>query len=450
MDYKDFIHIVDLGESEKIEFKSSFNHELIETIVAFSNSIGGKIITGINQKKEFIGLTVNDESVQNWVNEIKTKTSPQIIPDVEIVEFENKKYVIFGVQEYPIKPVATKGKYFKRRANSNHLLSTSEVVNLHLQSFNSSWDYHINSRFKLEDLSFDKVQLAIEAINSRGGKITDDPLTFLIKNDLVRNGKISNAAYFLFTSRDTVLTTIELGRFQTDIIIKDSVRTKSDILAQIEEVLNFVRKHINKEIIITGEARNTERWQYPLEAIREIVLNMIVHRDYRSSSDSIVKIYNNKIEFYNQGLLPENITVEDLLSNNYKSTPRNRLIADFFKNMGLIEKYGSGIQRIVNHFKEAGLAAPQFTNISDGFMVTVFSKNVIENVTENVTENRKVLIIEMIRNDNRISTTEIAEKLKVARRTVARDIENMKLNGVLKRIGPDKGGHWQIINKSDN
>ncbi|MFN8256688.1 MAG: ATP-binding protein [Bacteroidales bacterium] len=138
MDYKDFKHIVEPGESEKIEFKSSFNHELIETIVAFSNSTGGKIIVGINQKKEFIGLVVNDETVQNWVNEIKTKTSPQIIPDVEILEFENKKYLIFSVQEYPIKPVATRGKYFKRRANSNHLLNTSEVVNLHLQSFNTS------------------------------------------------------------------------------------------------------------------------------------------------------------------------------------------------------------------------------------------------------------------------------------------------------------------------
>ena len=68
---------------------------------------------------------------------------------------------------------------------------------------------------------------------------------------------------------------------------------------------------------------------------------MIVHRDYRSASDSVVKIFSNKIEFYNPGRLPENITVEDLLSNNYISTPRNKLIADFCKNLGLIEKYGS-------------------------------------------------------------------------------------------------------------
>jgi predicted HTH transcriptional regulator len=108
------------------------------------------------------------------------------------------------------------------------------------------------------------------------------------------------------------------------------------------------------------------------EAIREIVLNMIIHRDYRSASDSIVKIFNDKIEFYNPGRLPDNISIEDLLSNNYKSTPRNKKIAEFFKDLGLIEKYGSGIGRIIKYFKEDNLPLPTFENISDGFQVTVF------------------------------------------------------------------------------
>jgi ATP-dependent DNA helicase RecG len=76
---------------------------------------------------------------------------------------------------------------------------------------------------------------------------------------------------------------------------------------------------------------------------------MVVHRDYRLSSDSIVKIFDNKIEFYNPGRLPASISIEDLISNNYRSTPRNKLLADFFKDLGLIEKYGSGIQRIINY-----------------------------------------------------------------------------------------------------
>ncbi|MBX2926551.1 MAG: putative DNA binding domain-containing protein [Saprospiraceae bacterium] len=360
------------GESQTLEFKNNFAAEAIETLAAFANTAGGKVCIGVSDQGAVSGVSVQPESVQNWLNEIKTKTSPAIIPEATSVTIEGKTVVVLSIQEHPVKPVAVRGKYFKRVTNANHVLSTSEVVNMHLQSFNTSWDYHLNPQFRLEDISFEKVQIAIDGANSALRRITEDPLTFLLKNELIRNGEVTNAAFLLFTKEDSVLTTIELGRFQSNISIKDSARTKTDILTQVEDVLAFVKKHINKAIIITGEARNTERWQYPPEALREIIINMIVHRDYRASSDSIVKIFNHKIEFYNPGRLPDNITVEDLLSNNYKSSPRNKLIADFCKTLGLIEKYGSGIHRILYALEEAGLPMPTFQNISDGFMVTIY------------------------------------------------------------------------------
>ena len=368
--------IIAAGESQIIEFKKSFKNETIETLVAFSNSKGGKVIIGISDKGEILGVTINSESLQNWVNETKNKTSPSIIPDSEVLELEGKQIVVLYVQEYPIKPVSTRGKYFIRKANANQIITTAEVVNIHLQTFNTSWDYHVNDQFSIKDISFEKVQNAIDMMNSRGVTITDDPLTFLHKKDLIRDDRITNASFLLFTRRESSLTTIELGRFQTDTIIKDSARSKTDILSQIEQVIAFVMKHMNKEVIITGKPQNTQKWQYPVESIREIVMNMIIHRDYRSSSDSIVKIFDHRIEFYNPGRLPDNITIEDLLTNNYKSTPRNKIIADVCKDLGLIEKYGSGIKRIIEHFEIEKLPAPEFKNISDGFMVTVFSSGV--------------------------------------------------------------------------
>lgn len=127
---------------------------------------------------------------------------------------------------------------------------------------------------------------------------------------------------------------------------------------------------INKEIIITRNPQNIEQWQYPLEAIREIVLNMIIHRNYQSSADSIVKVYPNKIEFFNPGLLPEEITIDDLLNNNYRSTPRNKVIADFCKDLGLIEKYGSGIRRVIDICQKGGIEIPKISQISNGVNVT--------------------------------------------------------------------------------
>jgi len=459
--------ILSKGEGLTIEFKSSFNNEVIETLVAFANSIGGSVLIGISNELKLIGVSINSETIQNWLNEIKSKTSPSIIPDSEIVTIGLKKIVVFSIQEFPIKPVALKGKYYKRVANSNHTLSTQEVVNMHLQSFNTSWDYHTNSQFSIKDISFEKVQQAINSLNRTGIHITEDPLSFLIKCDLVREKLITNGAYLLFKKEDSVLTTIELGRFQTEIIIKDSSRTKADILTQIEQVMDFVRKHINKEIIITGEAQNTQKWQYPLEAIREIVMNMIVHRDYRSASDSIVKVFNNKIEFYNPGRLPENITVEDLLSNNYKSTPRNKLIADFCKSLGLIEKYGSGIRRIVDYCKAENLPVPEFRNISDGFMVTIFGKEkeevikdvikvdienftdrvtdrVTDKVTVRVTANQKK-IIDHLKENKRITTAELAQKIGISQRKIKENIRKLKGMGLLSRIGSEKSGYWEVM-----
>jgi ATP-dependent DNA helicase RecG len=185
-------------------------------------------------------------------------------------------------------------------------------------------------------------------IKSKGISVDKSIDTFLEKFALVREGRPTFGAYLMFMKARDGLTAIELGRFQDAITIKDDITSKSDIISQVDEVIEFVKKHINCELVISGVSPHVRKWQYPLDAIREIVLNMIIHRDYRSTSSSIVKIFNDKIEFYNPGRLPENITVEKLLSNDYKSTPRNKKIAEFFKEMGWIERYGSGIGRIIN------------------------------------------------------------------------------------------------------
>jgi ATP-dependent DNA helicase RecG len=378
--------IIALGEGSQLEFKSSFNVEAIEALVAFANTAGGMVLIGLADDGEVKGVSVGRESLQNWINEIKTKTSPILIPEAEIIDIDGRQVVALSIQEYPVKPVSLRGKYYKRVANANHVLSTSEVVNLHLQTFNTSWDYHPNPQFSIEDISLDKVQAAIELLNRDRISISEDPLTFLIKNDLLREGAVTNAAYLLFKKEDSVLTTIELGRFQTDTIIKDTARSKADLLTQVEDVLAFIKKHINKAVIITGAAQNLEKWQFPLEAIREIVMNMIVHRDYRLASDSVVKVYDHKIEFYNPGRLPERVSIEDLLSNQYPSTPRNKLIADFCKTLGLIEKYGSGIRRILHSLQTEGLPPPTFQHVGEGFMVTIYDREYLAKHPDAVAE----------------------------------------------------------------
>ena len=444
--------LIQQGESETLEFKSNFGNEVIETLVAFSNTKGGRIIIGISPGNEIAGVIIGQETLQNWVNEIKNKTAPNIIPDIEFFNVEDKEIIVLSVQEYPVKPVSTRGRYFKRVANSNHLLSISEVVNIHLQTFNTSWDYHLNNEYSVEDISIDKVQNAIDLLSDYKGQ--SDPFTFLVKNDLLRNQKITNAAFLLFAREDSVLTTIEMGRFQSPTVIKDNARSKSDILSQVDVVMDFVKKHMNKEVIITDKPRHIQKWQYPLDAIREIIINMIIHRDYRSASDSIVKIFDHKIEFYNPGRLPDTITIEDLLSNKYKSTPRNKLIADFCRNIGLIEKYGTGIQRVINLFREAGLPVPEFRNISDGFQVTIFDsdqnvgkdvgKDVSKDVGKDLTDLQRK-IKDSMKNDPLITIPELAKMTNVTNRTIERNIAILKETGMIRRYGGRKDGKWIVF-----
>jgi ATP-dependent DNA helicase RecG len=188
----------------------------------------------------------------------------------------------------------------------------------------------------------------------------------------MRDGSMSHACYLLFAAGEPPVSTIELGRFQDDITIKDGARVKGDLFSEVEQVPAFIRKHINKRYIIDGHPRRREQWEYPLSALREVVTNAIVHRDYTAASDSVVKVFDDRIECYNPGRLPAGLTVHALLEGEYVSTPRNRQIADAFKTAGLIEKYGSGIRRILQAFREASAPQPRFREIGEGFLVTVY------------------------------------------------------------------------------
>jgi len=149
------------------------------------------------------------------------------------------------------------------------------------------------------------------------------------------------------------------------------------------------------------------------------------------------------IEFYNPGKLYGDISIADLLSNNYSSKVRNKLIARAFKESGIIEKYGSGIKRVFDICNDHGVIPPKFEEIFNGFKVTLFKTK--SNVTDNVTDNRTINILNKINLNNKISIDQLAEILKVTRRTIIRDLEILKNQNVIKRIGPDKGGYWEII-----
>ena len=439
-------------ENQTEEFKPSFNEDVIETLVAFANAKGGKVYIGVSDKGKLQGITIGKETIQNWINEVKTKTTPYIIPDWDILTIENKTIVVLYTPEYPIKPVSTRGKYFKRIGNSNHLLSVMEVTNMHLQTVNSSWDYYPRPGKTLNDISLEKVEKVMKTIKRRETSIQfENANEFLLKNELLfADGKISNGCFLMFSKDENLYTTIQMGHFASEIIIKDDVVNSDDILTQIEEVMSFIRKHISKELIITDtQIENVQRWQYPLDALREIVLNMIIHRDYTASSNSIIKIFSDHILFFNPGTLPDSISIEQLKTNKYISTPRNRQIAKTAKEMGLIERYGTGIRRVRNMFIEYGLNEPVYEIFSGGMAVTAYGLNfeVIDEITPPFTppvtklENDLLILIKQNPNGTK---RKFAETLGISIEVVKEYFDNMKNKGLLERIGNNRTGYWKL------
>jgi len=199
MDKKEILHIIKQGESESIEFKTSFGKEVIESIVAFSNTKGGKVIVGLNDNKSVVGIKISDESIKNWINQIKQNTIPQVIPDVKVFNITGKNIVVFEVIEYPVKPVAYRSKYFKRIANSNHLMSLDEIANEHLKTINSSWDFYPDPNHSFEHISIEKIKQFIYEIEQKDqSKITLSPIGFLSKFEFIRDNKLLSAyIYFL-------------------------------------------------------------------------------------------------------------------------------------------------------------------------------------------------------------------------------------------------------------
>ncbi len=149
------------GESETVEFKTTFGKEVIISLSAFANTAGGNVIVGVDDSGKPSGVDIGAESGQRYLNEIKNATYPQIIPHVRYFKLSGKTVLVFTIHEYPVKPVAFKNRYYKRVQNSNHLLSLEEIVDLQQQSLNISFDAFPQQE-SLESLDWSLIETFIE------------------------------------------------------------------------------------------------------------------------------------------------------------------------------------------------------------------------------------------------------------------------------------------------
>ncbi|MEQ6122364.1 RNA-binding domain-containing protein [Reichenbachiella sp. MALMAid0571] len=441
-------------EGESLEFKSSFNRSVIETLVGFANTRGGKIVIGVSDKKEIIGISVGEESVQKWINEIKQHTKPSVIPDVEVIQVEGNTVVVMEVQEFPIKPVSFNGRYYSRKQNSNHLLSLTEINDLYTNSLQTSWDSYPWKEGQLEDINMQKVEAFIQRVNeNKRFSLEGSPIDCLSKLRLIKENRPTNAAMLLFSKED-LFYNVHVGRFKTPTLVIADKMISGGLFEVLEETMQFIVSQIKVAFEITGEStRRNEIFEYPLTALRELVVNAIVHRDYTSPTDIQIKIFDQSISIFNPGKLFGGLTIEDLKTDNYQAQTRNKLIAEAFYLTKEIEKYGSGYRRVREKISQYPTMKFDFMENSGGYFVEISYKQqkteskviVINDPVNDPVNDRRNGILQKMEENKFITREQLADGSNVSVETIKRDIRRLRDQGKLKRIGSDKTGYWEVV-----
>ncbi len=396
----------------------------------------------LGQKGQINNVTLNRESLQVWINEIKQKTEPSIIPDVEDIKIGDKTVVIFSVQEYPVKPVSFQGRYYKRIKNANHQMSANEIAELHLKSINVSWDAYPYLGATVQSLDFSKIGNFIEKVNSTGRfSLLKNDVEALEKLSFLKNGIPTNAAMILF-SKENLRYNVHIGRFKTPSTIIDDKLICGNLYDIIDESMLFITSHIKFAFEITGETtQRTEIPEYPMDGIRELLLNSLVHRNYQSLIDIQIKIFDTSISFFNPSGLFGNLTVEDLKTDSYQASTRNKLIAEALYLTNDIEKYGSGFIRIRKAIADYPTMKFEYKEIANGFYAELNYTTQKERVPEN-----QLKIIGFMNKNPQITIPELAYAIGISEHE---NIAKLKIKGHIERIGPDRGGHWRVRREED-
>ena len=366
-----------MPEKQNIEYKSSWHDDYLKWVCGFANAVGGKIFIG----KDDNGNVVHLDDYKRLLESIpqKIQNTMGITCDVNLQEEDNKKFIEIIVNPYSV-PVSIRGRYYYRSGSTKTELAGIELNEFLLKKAGKTWDDVIEERATIDDIDTNSITKYIEDAKD-SDRLPDveglSTMQFLEKLRLIENGKIKRAAIVLFgkdPARFYPGISVRIGRFvDDDADLRFHDVFEGNIVNLLEEVIKQLGyKYLVKQIEFRGILR-IEKGEYPLEAIREMLLNALVHRTYMGVHVQI-RVYNDKIMIWNEGGLPYNMDIE-MLKGVHNSHPRNQLIADACFKAGYIDTWGRGTLKIINSCKKAGLPAPEIIEITGGIQVTLFKES---------------------------------------------------------------------------
>lgn len=430
------------NEGKTLEFKENTNSplQIIKTAIAFANTAGGIILIGVEDKtKKIIGINhvlLEEERISNLLFD---SISPMLLPDVDIVSHSGKELLIINVPHivgpFYLKRAGKDKGIFVRLGSSNRLADPETLANLQRLA---------------KRIRFDEMPCIAADITELDNRLIQGKLAGIFKNisrksyeslGLVRShNKKKYATYgglLLFSDNktkwlpDAIIKCVCFASTSRKSII-DKREIKINLIDSVDEVILFIQRN-TRVFAEIGLVRRVDIPEYPVEAVREAVINAVVHADYSIQGSSVqVSIYTDRIEIISQGGLPLGQTMNSALSGISKM--RNPVIGRIFREIGMIETLGMGMLSIIQSYEDSPAKPPKFEEIDHFFKVTLYARPVLDFEDEPWMNAMQ----EVLLTANEVSTNKMAKIWGVSDRTARTRLNKMLKRGLIKRNAKSK------------
>jgi len=426
-----------IKENERLENKTSLSekHDAVVAIAAFATAHGGEVRFGINPSGHRVGVQIGKTTLEELANYIKQNTDPPQFPSIMVEGNESSAVLIVRIEESPIKPVWAFGRPYKRVGRTSQTLSREETQRLTEATWGRSWDALPCPDFRLEDLNRSSIEDFLKRADMDSGMASE----IVVDNLGLRSGSgLCYGAALLFAANPQKYipdAQVQCARFHSTASTHflDQRTSAGGLLHQIEEAVAFVVRNTRQALRITGRPAHEPMPEYPETAVREAIINAVCHRDYAVSGTVQVRIYEDRLEVWNPGILPADLTIESLYQA-HASRPRNRHIAEAFHRARLIERWETGTLRIVDAYKEQGLPPPEFLNEYGTFIVRMCPVPLPEELfAASSFEERRGKAVDYIQKHGMITRKKYADLANISLRQATKDLAYLVETGTFKR-----------------
>ncbi len=444
MTHDDLPEMVSGGESERVEFKTSLadSKRIVETVAAMATLGGGTIVVGVRDNGTVLGVDLGEGALEQFAQRVLAGTDPKVYVRLRTEVIDGRPVLRIDVPPGD-GPHLANGRAFARSGPATVLMSRDEYERRLLDRLRESAGYE---RQVVPDVSLDALDRVamgrfVELASARGVAWDGDPCSLLDRLHLLREGRPTVGAVLLFGHEPQRVLPQAVVRLRVARgTVEEGATLEGALIQQIEETVRQVQLRVRRRTDRTDLVRR-EIDELPAIAVREVIVNAIAHRDYRSTAPVQVRLDDEKLEVWNPGHLPEPLTVASL-RRTHPSVPPNPHIARALYLAGFVEEWGTGTLRVVSSMEAQGNAEPVFDASLGGISVTLPLLGAEHAL---VTERQSALTQRLRAADAPVRVADLADALGVSARTVQNELAALELLGLVARVGRGKAVRWARV-----